>query len=133
MSICKGLLLCAFHPPDAQWSCDNAFLMYTAHRHMCKHRNDTLHRAKCYMCLQGDDKTLRLGLITTINAAVICITRRLGFHQKKKKKGALDVVPSAKVTHDGLSLSRSLSSCLSLPSLGYLRHGEEAHSQEKMA
>lgn len=45
----------------------------------------------------------------------------------KKKKGALDVVPSAKVNHDSVSLAASA------PELSYLKQAEEAHSQEKMA
>lgn len=56
------------------------------------------------------------------DAAVIAITQGLGFSWKRKK-GALDAVPSVKVNHDGVSP----------PGPSYLRRAEEAHSQGKMA
>lgn len=45
----------------------------------------------------------------------------------KKEKGALDVVPSVKINHGGVSLAAPP------PGPGYLRQTEETHSRGKMA
>ncbi len=100
--------------------------MHITHRCTCAntHRH-TLHRAKCQVQWWGDDEP----------APRHCPQRCRHYHHTgtgfswKKKKGALDVVPSAKLNHDGVSLAASPSP----PGLSYLRQAEEAHSQEKMA
>lgn len=70
----------------------------------------------------GEEATSPCTLVTCPDAVVIAITQGLGFSWKRKK-GALDAVPSVKVNHDGVSP----------PGPSYLRRAEEAHSQGKMA
>ena len=92
---------------------------------MCKHTQTHIAQSKASSALMRRWWALRL---------VIALKRCRQYHRtgsgfkRKEEKGALDVAPSVKVNHDGVSLTASPP-----PGLSYLRQAEEAHSQWKMA
>lgn len=99
--------------------------MHITHRRTCANTHtDTHYIEQSVKC--GDEKTMSLRHVTALSTACYYNHTGTGFTYKKKK-GALDVVPSAKVNHDSVSLAASA------PGLSYLKQAEEAHSQEKMA